>query len=273
MNNCTAFFISDGTGITSETLGHSLMSQFEHVEFQSVTLPYLDTPEKAREAIARINEHALTHEKPPVVFATLVRDDIRQEFKACKGLMIDFFTAFLGPLEKTLGEKSTYTIGRTHSMHNLKNYQQRIDAINFTLNTDDGANHHQYETADVILVGVSRSGKTPTCLYLALQYAIKAANYPITEEDLGGHQLPKILHPFRQKLFGLSIDADHLQSIRQERRPDSRYASMRLVQQEIRALESIFRQEKIPFLNTTTLSIEEIATKILESCGVQRQLF
>lgn len=179
---CHVFFVSDGTGITAEGLGLSLMSQFEHVDFDPITLSYLDTPCQANAALEKIN--ALAKEKPTIIFATLVREDIRQILKKSHALYVDFLNTFLGPLESYLGEKSSYTIGRAHSMHNPKLYQARIDAINYSLNTDDGANFHQYRQSEVILVGASRCGKTPTCLYLALQYGVKAANYPITEEDL-----------------------------------------------------------------------------------------
>ena len=267
----TVFFISDGTGITAQTLGHSLITQFDQIEFAQVAIPYIDTPEKAHAVFERIN---LTHQQDgqkPLVFSTLVNANIYHIIQKCTGLCLDFFQTFIVPLEVELNTPSSHSIGRSHSS-NKKAYTSRIDAINFTLSTDDGINTHQYKEAELILVGVSRSGKTPTSLYLALQYGIRTANYPITEEDFDAHQLPKILLPYRQKLFGLTIEPNRLHAIRTERRPSSRYASLEQCQHELRIVEQLFMQANIPYLNTTKLSIEEIATKIMVSLGIERQL-
>jgi len=267
----TAFFISDGTGITAQTLGHSLITQFEKIELAQTALPYIDTVEKAQAAVERIN-HVYEHDgQKPLVFSTLVNTQIREVINTCNGLCLDFFQTFIGPLEVELATPSSHSIGRSHS-RNKKEYTSRIDAINFTLSTDDGVNTHQYEEAELILVGVSRSGKTPTSLYLALQYGIRTANYPITEDDLDSNALPKVLLPYRSKLFGLTIDPARLHAIRNERRPSSRYAALAQCQRELRIVEQLFKHSNTPYLNTTQLSIEEIATKIMISLGIERQL-
>lgn len=267
----TVFFVSDGTGITAETLGYSLVTQFEDLEFDYTTLPYVDTPEKAQEAVVRINNVYKDEQKTPLVFATLVNAEIRNIISTSLGMFLDFFSTFIGPIETELQSKSSYTIGRTHSVHNPKAYNSRINAINYTLNTDDGTNIHQYKQADIIMVGVSRSGKTPTCLYLSLQFGLKAANYPITEDDLNNRALPKPLQGFQHKLFGLTIDPLRLQAIRKERRPDTRYASLSQCELELKLVEQLFRIDKIPFINTSNLSIEEISTRLMAELGIQRR--
>jgi len=252
-------------------MGHSLLTQFEGLEFRAVTLPFVSTLDKAREAVRRIDETAAQEELRPIIFSTLVQDDLREVVRQSRALFLDFFAAFVGPLEEELAVRSSHRAGRAHGMADLVAYTTRINATNFVLANDDGGGR-DYEHADVILVGVSRSGKTPTCLYMALQYGIFAANYPLTEEDLESEKLPAILVPHRAKLRGLTIAPERLQQIRNERRPDSRYASQRQVSFEVRAAEAMCARYGIPQLNTTECSIEEIASRILNDTGIPRRL-
>lgn len=269
----TVFFVSDRTGITAETLGHSLLTQFDGIDFRPVTVPFIGTKDKAEAAAQRINETAEQEGVRPLVFSTLITDECREVVKASEGMYLDFFDAFIGPLERELDTTSSHAAGRAHGVFDAETYTRRIDAMNFALANDDGVTTRHYDRAEVILVGVSRSGKTPTCLYLALHYGVYAANYPLTEEDLSETRLPKSLEQHRDKLFGLTIDPGRLQNIRQERRPDSRYASGRQVAYEVREAEFLFRRNGIPFLNTTTSSVEEIATTVLHSAGLQRRFY
>lgn len=268
----TAFFISDGTGITVETLGHSLLSQFASISFQQVTIPYVLSDELARQAVARINRTALEDGVKPVVFSTLVNNNHRQILHTCHGLMLDLFTAFQRPLEEELGVSSSHKVGQSHAIKDQRAYRIRINAVHFALDNDDGARTRYYDQADLILVGVSRSGKTPTCLYLALQFGLFAANYPLTEDDFDDLRLPSALVPHRDKLFGLTINADRLSAIRSERKAGSRYASPRQCDMEVRALQALYNQFNIPNLDATELSIEEISTRILAMTGLQRRL-
>ncbi len=265
------FIISDGTGITAEGLAHSLMSQFEDIQFDTTTIPYVDNEDKALRALANINQSYQEHQQKPLIFATLVNVEIRDIIEQSEGLLYDLFHTFLSPMEKELRAKSSYTIGRSHAVVDKGHYNQRIDAVNYTLSHDDGVGVNGYDKADIILIGVSRTGKTPTCLYMALQFGLLAANYPMTEDDLSFSKLPKDLKPFRKKLFGLTIEAKRLHAIRSERRPDSRYASMTQCQEEVDDVQTMFKKERIPFLNTTHYSIEEIATRILAKAGIARR--
>src|SRR5712671_2109656 len=266
----TVFFVSDGTGITAQMLGHSLLTQFEGVEFNQVTLPFVDTVEKAEECVARITAEAANGAGQPIVFSTLVNQEIRTVCRRANALFLDFFETFIDPLEAGLGLKSSHAIGRSHSAMDKKEYQQRIEAINFAMAHDDGASHRELSQADVILVGVSRSGKTPTSLYLALQFGVKAANYPLIPEDFHRMQLPEALRGQKTKLYGLTIAPERLREIRQERRPDSRYAELDNCRFEIDEADKLMRREGIRSINSTSKSIEEIATTILRELRIPR---
>lgn len=266
----TIFFVSDGTGITAETLGHSLLTQFDQFIFEQVALPYVNTPEKASATILQINACS---DEQPIIFSTLVDPEIRQLIKTSKGVLVDFFENCLEPIETALHTKSSHRVGRTHGVLDPIMYTTRIDAVNYALQNDDGANIHHYNEADLIIVGVSRCGKTPTSLYLALQFGVFVANYPFTEDDMTHLQLPAFLKSHRKKLFGLSIDPMRLTAIRSERRPDSRYASLEQCKREVEESNRLFQTERIPNVDVTTRSIEEIATLILQLTGVKRRLF
>src|SRR4051812_40133240 len=222
----TVFFLSDGTGITAQMLGHSLLTQFEGVEFDQVTLPFVDTAEKAGECLDRIEAETAKGNGQPIVFSTLVNQELREVVRESNALFIDFFETFIDPLEAGLGVKSSHTIGRSHSTVDKKEYQQRMEAINFAMAHDDGSSHRELAQADVILVGVSRSGKTPTSLYLAMQFGVKAANYPLIPEDFDRRELPEALKTCKGKLYGLTIAPERLHEIRKERRPGSKYAAL-----------------------------------------------
>lgn len=271
----TIFFISDSTAITAETLGQSLLTQFEPLEFDQVTLPFIDTFSKAGRALMQINKDANTKGIRPIVFSTLINPDLRRLFKNSSCIFFDFFDTFISRLESELGMRSSHTIGRYHGLIDDSVYSVRIDAMNYAMGTDDGISTKDYDQAEVILLGVSRSGKTPTCLYLGLQFGIYAANYPLTEETLLKRHvtLPKALVPFRKKLFGLTISPERLQRIRSGRMPNTRYASLSQCQLEVAMTESLFESEMIPFVNVTSMSIEEISATVLLECKLQRRFF
>lgn len=269
----TAFFISDGTGITAEALGRSLLAQFEGIKFELITLPYINNEDKADVVIEKINKAAKADGQRPLVFDTIVDQSIRRLISDSNSLNIDVFSSFLEPLEEELQTQSTYTVGKTHALakNQDESYKSRIDSVHFALDNDDGARTHHYDTADIILVGVSRSGKTPTCIYMALQFGIRAANYPITDDDLLDSELPKSLRPYKHKLFGLTIEPERLSSIRNERRANSTYASLRQCQREVEEVEALYNRHNIGYVDSTHYSIEEISTKIMAAAGIERR--
>ncbi|MBC7803781.1 MAG: kinase/pyrophosphorylase [Candidatus Parcubacteria bacterium] len=269
----TVFFVSDGTGITAQMLGHSLLTQFEGVEFSQVTLPFIDSIDKAGECLERIERESLRGEGQPIVFSTLVNGDVREVVRRANAMFVDFFETFIDPLEAGLGIKSSHTIGRSHSSMDKPEYQQRIEAVNFSMAHDDGGSHRELSEADVILVGVSRSGKTPTSLYLALQFGVKAANYPLIPEDFERDRLPETLYGYKQKLFGLTIAPERLHAIRRERRPGSQYADPANCRFEIERAEALMKREGIRWINSTAKSIEEIATTILRELKLERHVY
>jgi len=266
----TVFIVSDGTGITAETFSHSVLSQFDQVQFEQIRVPFIDSVAKADQVAARINACAQEQNQPPIVFSTLVNADIMARVKAARAVFLDLFGTFVEPIEQALGVKSNHSIGRSHTGANTEQYHQRIDAINYTLAHDDGQFIRGLAQADVILVGVSRCGKTPTSLYLAMQYAVKAANFPLIPEDFERGTLPSAIQPYRHKLFGLSIHPDRLSEVRSERRPGSAYASLQQCRYETQEAERLMRIEGISWLSTTTKSIEEISTTVLQEVGLQR---
>jgi len=266
----TVFFVSDGTGITAETFGHAVLTQFD-LRFRQIRLPFIDTVDKAYDAVRKINEVFKADNQRPIVFSTLVKPDLSDVIRKANGMHMDLIQTFVAPLEQELGVMSTHTIGRSHNVVDSEEYKNRIEAINFSLAHDDGQSHKNLSSADVILVGVSRSGKTPTSLYLAMQYGIKAANYPLIPDDFERGKLPSSLPPFRDKIFGLSISPERLSEIRHERRAGSKYASIENCRYEVNEAELMMKREGIRWLSSTTKSIEEIATTILQEIKPNRR--
>ncbi|MBJ7311443.1 pyruvate, water dikinase regulatory protein [Rugamonas sp. CCM 8940] len=266
----TVFFVSDGTGITAETFGHAVLTQFE-LRFRQIRLPFIDTIDKAHDAARKINEAFAADGQRPIIFSTLVKNDLSAVIRNCKGLHMDLIQTFVAPLEQELGVKSTHTIGRSHNIVDSEEYKNRIEAINFSLAHDDGQSHKNLSSADVILVGVSRSGKTPTSLYLAMQYGIKAANYPLIPDDFERGRLPSSLYEFKSKIFGLTITAERLAEIRNERRAGSKYASIENCRYEVNEAEMMMKREGIRWLSSTAKSIEEISTTILQEIKPDRR--
>lgn len=273
MPDRSVFFVSDGTGITAETFGNSILAQFPS-RHRHVRKPFIDGVDKALAVVAEINDVAEREGKRPIVFITLVDDEVRALFsERCKGMVLDMFRTFVEPLEVELGVKSNHRIGRFSDVSKSQEYNDRIEAINFALAHDDGQSARNLDIADVILVGVSRSGKTPTSLYLAMQHGIKAANYPLIPEDFERGRLPSALLPHRRKCFGLTIDPDRLAQIRNERRPGSRYAALENCRYEVNEAEAMMRREGIAWLSSTHKSIEEIATTILRDIRPDRLIY
>ena len=272
MNERTVYFLSDQTGVTAETLGHSLLTQFDGQQFRQVTLPFIDTEDKAREAVQKIDAAAEKASNQPIIFSTLVQDEFRAIVREAQGSASGYFRRISGAAGSEFQAKPSHEPGRAHGMSDINAYMKRIEATNFALANDDGGVSRNYDEADVILVGVSRSGKTPTCLYLALQYGVYAANYPLTEEELEAGELPDFLVEQKHKLFGLTIAPERLQQIRKERRPLGNYSSAQQVRYELRETDRLFKRYGIPNVDTTEFSIEEISSRILDSTGVERRV-
>ena len=273
MPNRTVFFVSDGTGITAETFGNSILSQFG-ARPRHVRRPFIDTADKAHQVVREINHTAEAEGRRPIVFITLIEPEVRSIVKEqSKGLVLDMFNTFIEPLEAEFGITSNHRVGRFTDVSKSQEYTDRIEAINFSLAHDDGQSTKNLSEADVILVGVSRSGKTPTSLYLAMQHGIKAANYPLIPEDFDRGAIPSSLAPFKSKCFGLTIDPVRLNQIREERRANSKYASIENCRFEVKEAEAMMRRESIAWLSSTHKSIEEIATTILRDLRPDRLMY
>jgi [pyruvate, water dikinase]-phosphate phosphotransferase / [pyruvate, water dikinase] kinase len=265
------FYISDGTAITAEVFGHAVLSQFP-LKFESLTIPFVETIQKAEAVKRQINHCFITTGIRPLVFHSIVKAEIRDIIYSSEGVDYDFLNTFVAPLEQQLGVSASPILHRTHGMGN-HSYQTRIEAINFAMENDDGQTMKHMDKADLVLLGVSRCGKTPSSLYLSMQFGIKAANYPFTEDDMDNLKLPEALKRNKQKLFGLTIDPVRLHEIRQSRMENSRYSSLRQCRLEVKEVEMMFKRERIPYIDTTNHSVEEIATKILDVTGLERHMF
>ncbi|HEX7326498.1 MAG TPA: pyruvate, water dikinase regulatory protein [Rhodanobacteraceae bacterium] len=268
----TVFFVSDSTGITAETIGNSILTQFDGVKFDAHRLAFVDTEDKARAASLRIKLVYAQSDERPIVVNTVVDPQLCEIIAESGALVIDVLAPFIGTLELELGTRRSGAVNRAHGLVDFNQYEARIDATNYALAHDDGIDV-DFTRADVVLVGVSRVGKTPTCLYMALHYGVKAANYPLTDEDLDRDGLPERLQGCRRRLYGLTIDPVRLAQVREARRPGSGYAKLDRCQHELTLASAMFRRENIPSLNTTHTSIEEIASKIMAYLGIERHMF
>jgi len=238
--------------MTAENLGRSLLVQFPNIQFESVTKPFVDNANKAQAIAEEINNEVQTSSQRPIVIDTILNSDVSDIIKTTDCFYIDIFSTFLSPWEQELGVNSAHNVGhpaifKEDSRVVDTNYMQRIDAVHFALANDDGMHLHRYADADIILVGVSRTGKTPS-------------------------KLPNALVDHQKKLFGLTIRAARLAEIRNERKPNSNYANLRTCVDEIRQAETLYRQYKIPYIDTTQLSVEEISARMLQRAGIERRV-
>jgi hypothetical protein len=265
------FFVSDRTGLTAESYGKCLLAQFPDLEFETITLAFVDTPEKALQAREKINETSLESNLKPVVFSTLVHDDEQYIIESANACVISLFNSYIGSLESFFGVESSHKQGVSRIAFSDTTYQRRLDAIDFALTHDDGVRPDHYNDADVILAGVSRCGKTPTSLYLAMNFSLKVANYPLTPEDLSSDELPQCLLDNIDKLVGLTIKPVPLSRIRRQRRPGSEYASLEICQAELTQAQSMFDKAGIAVFETTDTSIEEISSRVVRALGLGRE--
>ena len=273
INSRPVFFVSNSTGITVETLGRSLLYQFSSIQFESHSLRFVDTAEKAEKAVTIINKLANERGIRPIILSTLVKPELRAILATAEGIYLDIFDMFIAPIEKEIGCKASLGLGRVHGIGDDEYYSERIDAVNYSLKTDDGIGAGEYAQADVILTGASRTGKTPTSLYLAMHYGLKTANYPIVDEELESPLLPASLKSYKEKVFGLLVTPERLQRIRTKRRPDSQYSSLPQCQYEIRQTEALFQEENVPYFDVSSMSIEEISSNIINMLNISSRTF
>lgn len=259
----TVFLVSESTGITAEHLGHSLLSQFTGViDYKTVFMPYIDSVEKAEQLAQQIAETGRRDGRRPIVIATMAEPAVGAVLQRADCLYLELFNYFVNELSKEFRVPPSGLKGLAHGINNSGAYDKRISAINYALANDDGRRLDHFDEAEVILMGVSRAGKTPTSLYLAMQFGLHTANYPLTDEDFEKNRLPDQLVKHRSKLIGLTINPERLQAIRQERRPNSHYSKIETCRHDVQRGERIIRSLGIPIFDTTNNSIEEISARI-----------
>jgi [pyruvate, water dikinase]-phosphate phosphotransferase / [pyruvate, water dikinase] kinase len=265
------FFVSDGTGITAETLGNTLLTQFDGLDFDKTTLPFVNTAERAKNTVDYINFVGEQTGQRPLVFSTTVNDEVRATLRLVRGLFMDLFDRFIHEMEKELAARSTHAQGRAHGMLDQRRYDERIEAVHYAMEHDDGASTRDLSRADLILVAPSRCGKTPTSMYLALTHGLYSTNFPLTDDDLEKQRLPAALKGLEARCFGLTSDPERLSQVRTERRPGSRYASLAQCSYELRQAEQLYRRCGIPYVNSAKMSIEEIATVVLQEKHLRKR--
>lgn len=268
------FYVSDSTGITVESIGRSVLTQFADFDFSEKTISFIDTPQKLEALITEINAVSQTHGERPIVFFTFAHDDHVEAISKSQALTLNCLAMFITPISKEIGRDPIQNKPPNKLMDSKSflSYQRRIDALNYTMNNDDGVSVRDFEQADIILIGVSRSGKTPTSLYLALHYGVFAANYPLVDEDFANDSLPLPLKKHLNKLYGLLIAPKRLAQLREQRRPSSQYAKIKKCEEEVNAARRIFEASGISYLDVTSRSVEELSSKIMQEANLPRYL-
>ncbi|ELV8771761.1 kinase/pyrophosphorylase [Vibrio harveyi] len=267
------FYVSDGTAITCETLGHVVLGQFPFIPNEK-TFPFVENEDKVADVIKEIEISYQRDGVKPLVFFSIVVPEIREVLLKAPAYSYDVLESIVQKVQDDIQMAPQPKMQRSRSVSkDSDTYFDRIAAIEYTLAHDDGITLKGLEEADIILLGVSRSGKTPTSLYMAMQFGLRVVNYPFIAEDVKMMRLLPEFEIHRHKLFGLTINPERLNEIRENRLSGSEYASTEQCKLELDTVEALFRREAIPYINTSSLSVEEITTRILERAGMKRRLF
>lgn len=258
------FFLSDSTGISAETMGNALLIQFPDLRFERRLIPFITTVEEARKVVA-VLDAAMDSGVTPLAFSTTAVTEIRDVLHTSRCPLIDFFDLHMSRVESILGVQGQRVAARLHGVGDVKRYNARMAAVEYAIEHDDGQSMRALDKADVILVAPSRCGKTPTTMYLALQHGVFVANYPLVDEDFDSNELPKPIRHLQDRCFGITTTPARLSQVRNERRANSRYASLEQCTYELRRAETLYRIHKIPSINSSAKSVEEMSTVILQT--------
>jgi len=258
------FFLSDSTGISAETMGNALLIQFPQLRFERQLIPFISTPEEARRVVAILDE-AASGPVTPIAFTTAATDEIREVLLTSRCPMIDFFKLHVTRVESILGVPAARVAAQLHGVGDVQRYNARMAAIEYSIEHDDGQSLRALDRADIILIAPSRCGKTPTTMYLALQHGLFVANYPLVDEDLESADLPRPITKLRDRCIGMLATPARLSEVRQQRRPNSTYASLEQCTYELRRAEAMYAANRIPAINSTTRSVEEMSTLIVQT--------
>jgi len=258
------FFLSDSTGISAETMGNALLIQFPQLHFERRLIPFITTAEEARRVVAILDE-AADGPVTPIAFTTAATDEIREVLLTSRCPMIDFFELHISRVEAVLGVPAARVTAQLHGVGDVQRYNARMAAIEYSIEHDDGQSLRALDRADVILIAPSRCGKTPTTMYLALQHGLFVANYPLVEEDLESSDLPRPIRALKDRCIGMLATPGRLCEVRQQRRPKSRYASLEQCTYELRRAEAMYAANRVPVINSTTRSVEEMSTLIVQT--------
>lgn len=259
-----AYFVSDSTGVTAETLGNALLANFPGIRFLKHTIPFVATEAEARSVVAGIDADAAAG-REPLLFITVKNATLRGILSRSRSNVIDLLAGHLTELERALGVTASEQLGNYHGLGDTERYFARMRAVEYAIEHDDGQSSRALDQAEVVIIAPSRCGKTPTTMYLALQHGLRVANYPLTEDDFPGEGLPRSIAKYRDRCFGLTTTPLRLSQVRHERRPSSQYSSLEQCTIELRRAEDLYRRNRVPFLNSTTKSVEEMSAVIMQT--------
>ncbi|WP_028582415.1 pyruvate, water dikinase regulatory protein [Desulfogranum japonicum] len=258
------YYISGSTAILAEDMGRALLAQFSGFRFKEEKIPFIHTVAEAEEALNRILDQC--KEEKPLLFCTIMDQHTRDVFNHPDVLFFDIFLETLEKVETSLGVCALREPG--YSRHfTMSKMTKRVDAIHYSLEHDDGTKPKDYDIADLILVGVSRTGKTPVSIYLATHMELKAANFPLTADHLGKHELPKEIVKNKSRAIGLTASPRYLHEIREKRYHGSTYASLDTCTRELQQARQLYRRYDLKTLNVEGRSIEELAVQAVQLVG------
>ena len=269
MKNLHLHLVSDSTGETVISIARACVVQFEGVDVIDHLWSMVRTKIQLEDVIKGISE------EPGMVVFTLLDQSLRDRLEAyCADRKLTCIAAldtFMAAFRHYLGVSSQARPGRQHALD--AEYFARIEALNFVMSHDDGQSVADLAEADVILVGVSRTSKTPTCIYLANR-GIKAANVPIVP----GATLPsELMDNDRSLIVGLTEDASRLVQIRRNRmrslnqKDETDYTDLDQVKSEVAAARRLFNERQWPTIDVTRRSIEETAAAIIQLHSQRRR--
>jgi [pyruvate, water dikinase]-phosphate phosphotransferase / [pyruvate, water dikinase] kinase len=262
------YYLSGSTGILAKDLGKALLCQFPDVPFREELIPFIQTEKEAEKAIERIRSRSTG--QVPMVISTLLGRKLNGILNHPDVEFLNIFDQFLRKIEDILEEKAVWKAGASRHPSE-RTMIKRVEAIHYCIDHDDGSGTKDYDEAEVILLGVSRSGKTPVSVYLATQMGIKTANYPLVLDDSPSFRLPPYITRNKKRLIGLSITPQLLHQYREQRYANSSYASLSTCRSEINEVNTLYLNHDIPIVTSDGKSIEEIAIHVTQLLNLKKK--
>lgn len=262
------YYVSGSTALLAEDVGKALLCQFQEISFNEEKIPFIKTRAAAEKAMKHILEQS--GGVRPLVFCTIMDAGIKKILDSPEVEFFDVFGNVLDRLENCLETKALRVPGYSRNIDDIT-LAKRVEAIHFSIEHDDGTRSREYDEAEVILLGVSRSGKTPVSVYLATHMGIKSANFPLTSEHLDSYELPPEIVRNRKKVVGLMTSPGLLHKIREQRYSGSTYAKLSTCATELNQAKEIYLRYGIQSLETDGKSIEETSVQVTQLVDIPRK--